>query len=374
MTIFFFGMFHGNVKEILKINNILNIIDDEFYFDVDKEKLVDYALMGMTMSTDDKYTSYYPREQFEDYISNGENSYIGIGVVLGASADNKYLEVVSVIENSPAANNNICTGDIILEVNDMAVGADDLNRVASYIKKDNGSASVKLKIKTPDGNVSEVNIERKSIEKDTVKSKLLFDDIGYVKISAFDRKDKEDDHSTDTYDEFCEELEALEELGATKIVLDLRNNPGGDLNVVSKIADYLLPEGIITYTETKSGKKNYIYSDKDWNDVEMVVLVNGNSASASEVLTVAIKDYERAVIVGTTTYGKGIVQSIYNFNDGSGMSLTTSKYYSPKGTSIHEVGITPDYKIELPESLDNKISDLDYDEDIQLQKAVELLK
>lgn len=379
VTIFFvisflFGVFHGNLKGIIKLNKVMQIINNEFYFDIDENKMVDYALAGMAMSTGDRYTNYYPSEQFENYVSNGENSYIGVGLVLGISEDNEHLEVISVMDNSPGMDADICPGDLILEINGHEMSADDLNLAAKYMRGEDGSTGgyVNLKIQSS-GKVFEANIERRSIEKDTVKSKMLSDDIGYIRISAFDRRAENDKNSIDTYDEFCGELNALREIGAKKLVLDLRNNPGGDLSVVSKIADYILPEGVITYTETKSGTRSYIYSDEASLDMDMVVLVNGNSASASEVLTAAIKDYKKGAIVGTTTYGKGIVQSIYNFSDGSGMSITTSQYFSPNGTAIHKIGIKPDYEIALSEEAERNIADLSYDEDTQLQKAVEIL-
>ncbi len=198
---------------------------------------------------------------------------------------------------------------------------------------------------------------------------MLEDGIGYLRITGFESKT--DNNSQDTYDAFIEHISALKTAGMEKLVIDLRDNPGGDLNVVCKIADEFLPKGIITYTEDKNGKRSTIYSDDKAVDIPIVILVNGGSASASEVLTGALKDYEKATVIGTKTYGKGIVQTVYPFSDGSGMSITTAKYYTPGGTCIHKIGIEPDITVEL--NTDKAISELEVNEDTQLLKAIEVL-
>lgn len=368
-------LFGSNLSELLKINHVINLLKNEFYFDTDETKLTDYALAGMTVATDDPYTNYYAAEQFSGYLGNGENSYVGIGVVMGISEEGENLQVVSVMENSPGESAGVLRGDKIIEINGERVTSADLKTAAEKLKGGGDEIGSKVQMKIlRDGKESEVFLMKDRIEKDTVKSKMVKDSVGYIRISAFDRKNSADKDSEDTYDEFKKEIEKMQNNGIKKLVLDLRDNPGGDMKVVSEIADYILPEGVITYTEDKKGKREYVYSDETFVDMDMVVLVNEGSASASEILTGALKDYQKAKIVGTKTYGKGIVQTIFHLSDGSGISITTSKYYTPNGVCIHGIGIEPDYIVPQSENVQKASYLLEYDEDLQLQKAVELLQ
>ena len=197
--------------------------------------------------------------------------------------------------------------------------------------------------------------------------------IGYIRISEFNTNN--DSSGEDTYTEFVSHIKGLKSQGMEKLIIDLRDNPGGVLSVVVDVADYLLPKGIITYTETKTGKRTDYKSDSSETDIPIVVLINGNTASAAEILTGALKDFDRAKVVGTTSFGKGIVQTVYPFSDGSGMSMTIAKYYTPNGICIHGVGIEPDYEVKLPEKYeDGYITDIPKDKDEQYQKALELLR
>ncbi len=368
-----FLIFRDNIGKLLKINQVLSLLKDDFYFDVDENKLTDYALAGMAVATDDPYTNYYSSEQFGRYLGSSENSYIGIGVVIGIADDGESIKVVSVMENSPGENAGLLAGDIILEINGEKPESGNLNSAADKLKGNDIGSEVMLKVRRGNEKLN-ITVHKDSIEKDTVTSKLLSDSIGYIRISAFDRRNSADKNSEDTYDEFKAEIDSMQQQGIKKLVLDLRDNPGGDVKVVSEIADYILPKGVITYTEDKHGKRDYIYSDENCIDMDMAVLVNGSSASASEILTGALKDYNKAKVVGTKTYGKGIVQTIFHLKDGSGISITTSKYYTPNGVCIHGIGIEPDYNVPLPEGIKKQSYLLEYDEDTQLQKAVEILK
>ena len=213
----------------------------------------------------------------------------------------------------------------------------------------------------------DITVTREKIEKISVKSKMLANNIGYVRITGFESSGEPG--SQNTYDEFKENVEALKSAGMSKMIIDVRDNPGGDLSVVCKIADMILPKGIITYTEDKHGKRTTISSDSNELDMPMAILVNGGSASASEILTGALKDYGKATVIGTKTYGKGIVQTVYPFTDGSGISITTAKYYTPNGVCIHQIGIEPDITVEMDN--DKAIWELTAEEDVQLQKAIE---
>lgn len=350
--------FGKNVGSVLKIADVMKIMEDEFYFGYDREKATDYAITGIAIASEDKYTNYYDKERYKNYLSDSQNTYIGIGIVMGASEKEDALEIYSVTENSPAEKAGLLKGDLILKINGEQLKSTDVQKAAELIKASDGAAEISVK---RNGEEFAVSAEKESIEKHTVTSRMLDNDIGYIKISSFDRKDFEDKNSTDTYDEFKVESEKLYTCGFKKLIIDLRDNPGGDVNVVTDIADSLLPECTITYFEDKNGKKRYYYSDEEYTDFDIVLLVNGNSASASELLAGALADNGKAEIVGTVTYGKGIVQNVYSFGDGSGMSVTTARYYTPGGRCIHETGIEPDYVVEQA-----------YD-DAQLDRAVELL-
>lgn len=354
IEVLFFG---ENLTSLVKINNILKLMTDKFYFDYDADKALDYAVTGLTLAADDKYTNYYNSDKFKTYMLNGQNTYLGIGVVLGA--DENGLEIYSVSENSPAEKAGLLKDDIILEINGEKMTSESVRLAADKIRESKGS--IELVIQRNNESIN-IFLEKASIEKHTVSSKIIDDNIGYIKISSFDRKDDADKNSVDTYDEFTNEARELKNSGCDKLVIDLRDNPGGDVNVVSNIADYLLPKCVITYIEDKKGRKKYHYSDERYEDFEIVLLVNQNSASASELLAGALKDNGKAEIVGEKTYGKGIVQNIYSFSDGSGISITTARYYTPNGECIHQVGIEPDYYVNQS-----------YD-DAQLDKAIELLK
>ena len=186
---------------------------------------------------------------------------------------------------------------------------------------------------------------------------MLENNIGYLKISGFKTSDGE---NPDTFEEFKTHFEDLTQKGMKKLIIDLRDNGGGDLKIVTKITDMLIPKGVLMYTEYKNGKKNYMYSDENEVNIPMVVLTNGYSASASELMTGALKDYKKATVVGQKTYGKGVMQQVYPFSDGSGMVVTVAKYYTPEGTCVQDTGITPDIEVE--------------GNDEQLKKAIEVLK
>lgn len=367
-TIGVFGLiFGGTIRPFLKFHEVRSLLSDKLYYDIDRDKMLDYALTGMTIATDDPYTNYYPKTQFQNFLSSGENSYIGIGIIIGVSENNENLKILSIFKDSPGEKAGLLDGDIILSINGQEVNSDDLQSVSDIIRGEKNQVGTTVLLKIQRGSdVIDVSVDKEIIVKDTVTSREIDENIGLIKINAFDRSV---DDTPDTFDEFKEELKALVSKNIRKIVLDLRDNPGGDVEVVAKIADLLLDDGVITYTENKDGKKDYFKSDKNKVDVEIVVLVNEYSASASEILTAALKDRNATKIVGTKTYGKGVVQTIYTLSDGSGISITTSQYFSPNGDSIHKVGITPDYIVQMP---DESLSGTD--KDVQLNKAIEILK
>jgi len=273
------------------------------------------------------------------------------------------------MDNSPAEKAGIRAGDILRAVDGEEFYSSQILDASQKLKNGEIGSEVIVTIEREGKGTFDLTVIREKIIKETVTSKLINEDVGYIRISEFDyNKERENNN---TADEFKEHFNALKTAGMEKMIIDLRNNPGGELSVVCDIADMLVPKGIITYTEDKRGRRETYKSDKNECDMPIVLLVNGGSASASEVLTGALRDYGKATVVGTKTYGKGIVQTVIPFSDGSGMSVTIAKYYTPNGECIHEVGIEPDIVVEM--DTDKTISDLEYNEDIQLQKAVELL-
>ena len=358
-----------------KVKKVADIINTYGLFDIDEEKMADYAATGLAVSVDDHYTNYYNKEEFASFNTSLSNSFYGIGIVISVDTTTNKLIVVSPIEGGPSAKAGIMPGDYIVAVDGVEYSGNQMNEAVSLMRGDS--------LEDKKGTQVTVTVERAGIRNDyvitrdivrinSVNSKMVDDEIGYVRITAFNAVDDKSDGSQDTYDEFIAAIDSLKAEGMKKLVIDLRNNPGGSLSVVNKIADELLPAGIITYTETKTGKREEYTSSAGELGIPMTVLVNGGSASASEVLTGALKDYKKATVIGTKTFGKGVVQTVIPLGDGSGISLTTSKYYSPSGVCIHGIGIEPDIVVEADET--KQISDLSVDEDIQLQKAIEVLK
>ncbi len=378
ITVILTAIITSAVKDILyfagagtlssKMAAVSKMLKDYCIYDIDEEKMNDYALIGMTAAAGDPYTSYYPKDEFSAYKDSVSVSYIGIGATLGADLENNQLVVISPMEDSPAEKAGLKSGDIIKEIDSTPYTAVQLSEAATYLKTGDEGTSVVLKVERG-GNEQEITITRQKIIKISVKSKMLEKNTGYIRITGFERDIS--GGAKNTYDEFCEHLEALKTAGMTSLVIDLRDNPGGDFELVCKIADKLLPEGLITYTVDKNGKRKDEKSDAECLDMPMAVLINGGSASASEILTGALKDNNKATVIGTKSYGKGIVQSVFSFTDGSGMSITTAKYYTPSGVCIQDIGIDPDIEV-LPGS-EKAISELEPTEDAQLKKALETL-
>lgn len=368
------GSGFGTAKSGLqsKLNTVNSYLKNNYlYDDYDVSAMEEMAVKGYVEGLNEPYTHYYTAEEFEDYISAVEDSYVGIGVVISIDEEAGKIIVVAPVEDSPAYMAGILPGDYILEVDGKPYSAEQMNECVSAIKSGKEGTNVTIKIERG-GETMEINVERREISNESVDSKMLDNNIGYVRITSFNTSD--DKSSETTYTEFVSAVDELKSQGMQKMIIDLRDNPGGVLDVVCDIADYLLPEGIITYTETKDGKREEYRSDASEYNIPMAVLINKNSASASEILTGALKDYDRAEIIGETSYGKGIVQSVYPFMDGSGMSMTIAKYYSPNGVCIHGVGIEPDYAVSLDEKYAGYYaSSVPEEDDTQLKKAIEVL-
>lgn len=353
-----------------KISMINSYLESSYIYDYDEDALAEAAVTGYVDGLDEPYTHYYTPEEFETYNENLQDSYVGIGVVVGLNESDQ-IEVVAPFEGSSAYEAGVRPGDILFAVDGEEFG----NRMEDAVAKiKNGAEGTSVNITfLRGGERIDLTIERRRVSSESVTSELLDGNIGYMRISAFNTADEGNDQNT--YTEFLENYRSLTEQGAEKLIIDLRDNPGGALDVVCDIADTILPEGLITYIEYKDGTRDEYKSDDDEIDMPMAVLINENSASASEVLTGALKDYGKATVIGKTSYGKGVVQSVIPFRDGSGMSLTIARYYSPDGVCIHGTGIEPDIDVDMPEEYANYYaSSVPRDEDTQLQKAIETLK
>lgn len=347
-----------------KIGYLINLIDSEFLFDYDFDEVVDGIYYGMMSALNDVYTTYYNEEEFNELMESTEGVYYGIGVRVSQSYATGVITVTKTFPDTPAMEAGMLPGDILVGVDDEDITGMDLNLVVNKIKSEDEGSTVKITV-VRDGEYVSMDVERRRVEYPTVEYEMLDNKIGYLQLVEFD---------TVSVEQFKEALTALNTQGMEGIVLDLRDNPGGTLDSVVKILDMLLGECTIIYTEDKDGNiSNKYLSDADkLLNVPAVVLVNGNSASAAEVFAGDMQDNKAATLVGTTTFGKGIVQQIYPIGDGSAVKMTQSSYYTSAGRNIHGTGIEPDVVVELDEELKTKAV-IEKNEDNQLQKALEVL-
>lgn len=358
----------STAEEFSKVQIVESIIRENYLEDVEEDKLMDGQLKGLVQSLDDPYSQYLTPEEYEDLNQQTSGEYGGIGVIVTPGDDN-LITVVSPIKGTPGEKAGLKPEDKIISVEGQEFMADEMDKAVKVMKGEpNTDVTLTIMRKAKDGSneTFDVDITREKIRLETVETEILDGNIGYVNIASFDEL---------TYEDFKEELSNLEEEEIEGLVVDLRNNPGGLLDVTADIADEFLGEGVIVYTENKNGEKEYYNSEKSKIDLPLVVLVNEGSASASEILSGAIKDYGRGELVGTKTFGKGVVQRISELpsNDGSAIKLTISEYFTPNGTNIHGVGIEPDIVVELPDDVEY-IGVENLEEDLQLQKAIEVLK
>lgn len=338
-----------------KCQELQTYIDEYFLFDYDDENVENGIYRGMLSGLDDDYTAYFSKDEYKDFMQSTNGSYCGIGAVLSQNYETGLISVVEVFEGSPAEEAGIQAEDVLYLVDGEEIDGMDLSLIVADIKGEEGT-EVKVGIRRGTEEL-EFTVTRRKVEIRTVASEMVDEEIGYIVISEFDDV---------TDKQFLAALEDLKEQGMKNLIIDLRNNGGGLLNVCCNMLDELLPEGIITYTEGKDGTRQDEYkSDAEhYFDGKMALLVNGYSASASEVFAGAIKDYGVGTLIGTQTFGKGIVQRVFTLKDGSAVKMTVSRYYTPAGNYIHGVGITPDIIVE---------AEADSEEDYQLMKAIEVL-
>jgi len=348
-----------------KVSEIMGVLDAHSINAYKESDLKENMYRGFVAGVGDPYTTYFDAKSLETFMQTTEGTYGGIGVVVSSDPKDKLCTVVTAYDGEPGALAGLKPGDKFIKINGTDVSGASLDDITSMTKGQAGT-SVLITIYRPgDDTTFDVKVVRQKIDIPTIKERMLRDNIGYIRISAFDRV---------TLDQFENAYKDLENKGMSGLIIDLRNNPGGLLDVVTKIADTLCPEGVIVYTEDKNGHREYTYSDRDRVNVPLAVLVNGNSASASEVLSGAIKDLKVGVLVGEKTFGKGIVQNLYTLSDGSAVKVTVAKYYTPSGVCIQGEGIIPDYVAEMSDEDTARIGvDLTDAEDGQLLKAIEVV-
>ena len=353
-----------NLSQVKKKTGEIEELINAYYLDeIDGQKVEDTMYTGMVAGLEDPYSVYYSKEELESMEESISGAYSGIGATLTQDPDTGELSVVSCFDGTPAQEAGLQPGDVITGWNGKSVEGIELSELVSKIKTD-PEEQLTLEIER-DGETLEVELTRREVQIPTVEYEMLDNQIGYIRLVEFDEV---------TADQFKEALEDLENQNMEKLIIDVRNNPGGVLQVVCDMLDKLLPEGLIVYTEDKNGNRKEYTSDEEHQFTKpLAVLANENSASASEIFAGAIQDYGIGTIVGTTTFGKGIVQRTFYLSDGTGVKLTVAKYYTPKGHDIHKKGITPDVEIELDEELKNQ-SSISHEEDNQLQKAIEVLQ
>lgn len=373
---FAFAFNNGNVLSLfLKRNNKLdykkieektsvlqNIIDRYFLFDEDMTKVEDGIYAGMMNGLGDPYTVYYTKEEYKALNEDTEGKYSGIGAVVSQNPNNKIITIVKIFDNSPANDAGLQVGDIIDKIDGEEVAGTDMDiLVKTKIRGEEGTSFKMTVLRGDDRKEVELDLIRRSIEVETVAGKMLDNNIGYIAVSQFDAV---------TSEQFKSNIESLQSQGMTKLIVDLRGNPGGLLDQVVDMLDYILPDGLVLYTEDKYGKREEYYSDGSHElKIPMVVLVNENSASASEVFTATFRDFEWGTVVGKTTFGKGIVQNVLPLGDGTAVKITTQHYYPPSGYDLHKVGIKPDLEVDL-----NEGAKIGTDSDNQLSAAIDILK
>lgn len=339
-----------------KIKYMLYIMENNSIYDIDYDELTDGLLHGLVKGLDDKYAAYYNKDELEEVQQSNAGTYYGIGVTVQQDAETGVVTVVDVTEDGPAMEAGVAVGDLIYKVGEEEVTGMDINELVSKIKGAEGTTVNVTFYRPSTYEYQTYELERKNMKQIIAYGQMLEDNIGYIRLKAFDDV---------TYDQMMEAINTLKADGMQALVLDLRNNTGGLLTSLVPVADEFLPEGVILTIEDKNGVAEEYKSKADpFLNIPMVVLVNGYTASAAEALTGAIQDYGVGTIVGTTTFGKGIVQNTYPISDGTAIKLTIAKYMTPSGRCIHGEGIEPDVTVEPDDS----------GTDNQLAKALEVLK
>ncbi|MCR4779133.1 MAG: S41 family peptidase [Lachnospiraceae bacterium] len=350
-----------------KSQTIAEMLNQVYMGDIDPDAMEQNIYKGIFSSLNDPYTVYYTPEEYAKMMESDSGVYCGAGVLVTQLSDSNLVQIVRVYDGSGAKDAGMQPGDVIVKVNDEDVTALDLNSVVALIRGEEGTW-VKVTIyRESEKKYIDCNLQRRVVTAESVDYKMLDDGVGYISVSQFDEP---------TDEQFIAAVEKLLKEGMTSLVIDMRDNPGGLVDVAVKMLDRLLPKGVITYTEDKYGNRSPYNSDATELNIPMAVLINGNSASASEIFAGALRDYDKAVLVGTKSFGKGIVQTVIPLDDGSGIKITFAKYFSPKGTNIHGSGFEPDVEVKMSEEeyRSFRLNSLDPKDDTVLQEAIKNLR
>ena len=340
------------------------IIDKYYLGDIDEEKLKEGAIAGYIKGLDDEYTEYISKEDMADYMADTTGNFVGIGVYMVQDTEANKIMVLSPIKGSPAEKAGLQPGDYIIAVDGVTYTGEQMTEASNKIKGETGT-TVKLQIQRKDETL-DIELTRENIKVNPVEGEVLENNIGYIEFSSFD---------DGTAEEFKAKFEELQGKGIKSLIIDLRNNGGGIVDEALEIANYILDKDSVILYEVDKNNNETVEKTTDDPIINMpiVILTNENTASSSEILAGALKDHKKATIVGEKTYGKGVIQRLLTLPDGSGLKITSEKYLTPNRTEINKVGIEPDEKVELPETVTN-ILNVEKNEDTQLQKAIEILK
>ncbi len=345
-----------------KADTIADLIDQYYYEEIDEDALVEGMYAGMVSGLGDPYSAYYTAEEYASLMEGTTGTYYGIGAVLTQNINTRIVTILHVYPGTPAEEAGVKDGDVIAKVGDIEGDSMELSELVTHIKGEEGTTVHLELVREGEKDHIELDVERRRIEVPTVQSQMLEGNTGFIQVSEF---------SETTPEQFSNALKELQGQGMKSVIVDLRDNPGGVLQSVCKMLDEILPEGLLVYTEDKYGGRSDFKSDEKCMDIPMAVLINGNSASASEIFAGAIKDYKYGTLIGTPSFGKGIVQTIIPMDDGSAVKVTMAKYFTPNGNYIHEVGISPDIELEYEYQGEDETYNPMHDN--QVVKALEVL-
>ena len=349
---------------VSKMELLMQLIDQYYMYDISVDDMRTGAYKGLLEGLGDPYTCFYTKEEFDALMESTTGTYYGIGAVVQQNLKTMYITIVKPYVDGPAYNAGMLPGDIIYMVDDVDVTGMDINNVVAMMKGPEGTQVKVTVVREGEADPVDLFITRAKIEIETIEYEMLENNIGYILISGFEEP---------TPKQFKEAIDDLQKQGMKGLVLDLRDNGGGLLDAVVEMLDYILPKVMIVYTEDKYGnREEYKGTDKDVLDLPMTVLINGNSASAAEIFAAAMQDYKAATLIGTTSFGKGIVQTILPLTDGTAVKITISRYFTPNGVCIHGEGVTPDIEVELKDEL-RQLVVIPKDQDNQLAVATSIV-
>ena len=354
----------SDFSHVQKIEYLEKLIGQEYLGDVDKDEMAEGVYAGLIYGLGDVYSRYYTADEYAQETASTDGAYAGIGVSIQKNK-NGGVQIAECYEGGPGAEAGLQTGDVITAINDTDVTDMELADVVSIIRENKDKTIVLTVFRENEEKSREISVDVTDVELPSVFGEMLDEKTGYIQITQF---------TGVTPQQYKDMFAELKDKGMERLVIDLRDNPGGLLTSVCDILREILPEGLIVYTEDKYGNREEETCDgKHQLDMPLAVLVNENSASASEIFAGAVQDHEVGTIVGTTTYGKGVVQELRQLSDGSAVKLTVSNYYTPNGNSINKVGIKPDVEVKLASELLNK-DEITHEEDNQLQKTLDVIE